>query len=168
MFNFLGKLLGGSKSEKDVAKITPVVQKINQFFNQYQSLTNDELRNKTVEFKQRIKEHLKDVDDEIAAKKIEADALPETEIVAKDEIYKAIDELKKKRDKQIEEALENILPEAFATVKETARRFKENTEIIATATELDRNLSVKKDYVNINGDKSVFKNTWTAAGGTVT
>jgi len=69
MFNFLGKLLGGSKSEKDVAKITPVVQKINQFFNQYQSLTNDALRNKTVEFKQRIKDHLKDIDDEIAAKK---------------------------------------------------------------------------------------------------
>ena len=168
MFNLIGKLLGGNKSEKDVAKITPTVQKINQFFSQYQSLTNNELRNKTNEFKQRIKEHLKEIDAEIAAKKTEAEALPENEIIAKDAIYSQVDELKKQRNKHIEEALQNILPEAFATVKETARRFKENTEIVATATDLDRDLSVKKDYVTIEGDNSIFKNTWIAGGGTVT
>ena len=64
--------------------------------------------------------------------------------------------------------MEEIFPEAFAVVKETARRFKENTEIVSTATQLDRDLSVKKDYITIDGDKSIFKNTWTAGGGQVT
>src|ERR1019366_8140070 len=157
-----------NKSEKDVAKILPYVEKINQFYQQYQSLTNDELRNKTQEFKQRIKEHLKEIDGEIASKQKEADELPAEEIHAKDAIYQSVDILKKERDKQIETALDAILPEAFAVVKETAHRFKENTELVSTATELDRDLSVRKDYVRIEGDKSIFKNTWTAGGGKVT
>ena len=88
--------------------------------------------------------------------------------MGKDAIYKEVDKLKKDRDKKIEEALDEILPEAFAVVKETARRFKENTELVSTATELDRDLSVKKDYVTINGNQSTFRNSWTAAGGQVT
>ena len=76
--------------------------------------------------------------------------------------------MKKDRDKKIEEALNDILPEAFAVVKETAKRFKENTEIIATATQLDRDLSVKKDYITINGDQSVYKNSWIAGGSLIT
>src|SRR5690606_24930392 len=77
-------------------------------------------------------------------------------------------ELKKSRDKKLEEILDQILPEAFAVVKETSRRFKENEEIVATATELDRELAARKNNVIIQGDKSIFKNSWTAAGGTVT
>ncbi|MBV9962996.1 MAG: preprotein translocase subunit SecA [Parafilimonas sp.] len=168
MLNILSKILGGNKSEKDVKKIEPQVGKINNFFNEYQSLSNDQLRNKTQEFKQRIQDHLKDIDAEIAAKKEQADALPESDMQGKDALYKEADELKKDRDKKIEEALNNILPEAFAVVKETARRFKENTELVSTATQLDRDLSVKKDYVKINGEKSIFKNSWTAAGGLIT
>ena len=168
MLNILSKILGGNKSEKDVAKIQPYVAKINQFFQQYQSLSNDELRNKTVEFKQRIKEHLKDVDAEIAGKQQTADELPAADIHTKDAIYQEVDKLKKERDKQIEVILDQILPEAFAVVKETARRFKENTELVSTATQLDRDLSVTKEYVKINGDQSIFQNTWTAAGGKVT
>lgn len=79
-----------------------------------------------------------------------------------------MDNLKKDRDKEIEKILLEILPEAFAVVKETARRFKENTELESTATEMDKDLSVKKDYVSIHDDKSIFKNTWTAAGGLIT
>ena len=168
MLGFISKLFGGSKSEKDVKKIEPYVAKINQFFNSYQSLSNDELRNKTQEFRQRIKEHLKEIDAEIAERNAAADALPFNDLLGKDAIYQEVDKLKKDRDKKIEEALEAILPEAFAVVKETARRFKESTEIIAAATPLDRDLSVKRDYVTIDGEKSVFKNTWSAAGGQVT
>jgi preprotein translocase subunit SecA len=168
MLGFISKLFGGSKSEKDVKKIEPYVGKINNHFAAYQSLSNDELRNKTQDFRRRIKEHLTEIDAEIAAKNKEAEELPFNDLVGKDAIYQEVDKLKKDRDKKIEEALEEILPEAFAVVKETARRFKENTDIIATATQLDRDLSVKKNYISIEGDKSVFKNIWTAAGGQVT
>lgn len=168
MLGIISKLFGGSKSEKDVKKISPQVEKINQFFAQYQSLSNDALRGKTAEFKQRIAAHLTVIDKEIAAKKEAAEALPVAEINSRDIIYKEIDELKKTRDKQIEEILEQLLPEAFAVVKETSRRFKENETIESTATELDRTLAVKKDHITINGDKAVYKNSWQAAGGTVT
>lgn len=168
MLKFISKLFGGSKSEKDVQQIMPIVQKTNQFFEQYQSLTNDELRNKTQEFRERIKAHLAEIDARIEERKQAAEALSDVDIHGRDAIYQEVDKLKKDRDKKIEEALAAIQPEAFAVVKETARRFKENTEIVATATQLDRDLSVKKDYIRINGDQSAFKNTWTAAGGTVT
>jgi len=168
MLKFISKLFGGSKSEKDVQQLMPIIQKTNQFFEQYQSLSNDQLRAKTTEFQNRIQQHLAGVDAEIAAKKAEADALPETDIHGKDAIYQQIDKLKKERDKKIEEALAEIQPEAFAVIKETARRFKENAVITATATPLDRDLSVRKEYVTIKGDQSEFKNTWTAGGGTVT
>jgi preprotein translocase subunit SecA len=168
MLGIISKLFGGSKSEKDVKKITPEVGKINGFFTQYQSLSNDELRNKTQEFKQRIAAHLTTIDKDIADKKQAAENLPVAEINNRDIIYKEIDELKKTRDKQIEEILLQILPEAFATVKETSRRFKENETLESTATELDRQLAVKKDSVIINGDKAIHKNSWTAAGGSIT
>src|SRR6185369_13266917 len=162
MAGILAKIFGGNKSEKDVKKIQHYVAEINQYFQSYQSISNDELRNKTQEFRQRIKEHLKEVDDEITAKNTAAEELPFNDLLGKDAIYQQVDKLKKDRDKEIEKVLEEILPEAFAVVKETARRFKENTEIVATATQLDRDLSVKKEYITINGDQSVFKNTWTA------
>jgi preprotein translocase subunit SecA len=168
MLKFLSKILGGNKSEKDVAAIRPIVEKTNQFFQQYQSLTNDELRNKTVEFKARIKEHLKDIDAQIEAKKAEADALAVDEIHAKDAIYQEVDKMGKERNKKIEEILLEIQPEAFAVIKETARRFTTNTELAVTATQLDRDLSVRKDYISIQGDKAIYKNSWTAAGGQIT
>ena len=168
MLGFFGKLFGGSKSEKDVKLIRPIVEQVNNFFQQYQSLTNDELRGKTQEFKQRIQDHLKDIDAEINERKQAAEALDAADIQTKDAIYQEVDKLKKDRDEKIEEALKNIMPEAFAVVKETARRFKENTEIISTATDLDRDFSVRKEYIRIEGDKAIYKNTWTAAGGQVT
>ncbi|MGC4103235.1 preprotein translocase subunit SecA [Ferruginibacter sp.] len=168
MLGIISKLFGGSKSEKDVKKISPQVEKINQFFAQYQSLSNDALRGKTAEFKQRIATHLNAIDKEIADKKQAAEDLPVADISNRDVLYKEVDELKKSRDKKIEEILEQILPEAFAVVKETSRRFKENETMVSTATELDRTLAVKKDHITIDGDNSIYKNSWTAAGGTVT
>lgn len=168
MLGILSKLFGGNKSDKDVKKIAPVVEKANQHFASYASLSNDELRQKTQEFRQRIKEYLKETDESILAKNKQADDLPFSDLSGKDAIYQEVDKLKKDRDKKIEEILNELLPEAFAVVKEAARRFKENTEVISTATQLDRDLSVKKNYITIEGDKSVYQNSWMAGGGQVT
>jgi preprotein translocase subunit SecA len=168
MLGFLSKMFGGSKSEKDIKTIEPIVASVNQHFVAYQSLSNDELRNKTVVFRERIAKYLEPVDQEIVEVSKKAEELPASEIAEKDALYQQADKLKKERDSKIEEILNEILPEAFAVVKETARRFKENAELVSTATELDKNLSVKKDYVRIEDDKSIFKNTWTAGGNQVT
>ncbi|HEY0041551.1 MAG TPA: preprotein translocase subunit SecA, partial [Flavisolibacter sp.] len=168
MIGFLSKIFGGSKSEKDVKTILPLVTKINQHFESYQGISNDELRAKTVEFRSRIKDHLKDIDAEIAETNNRADELPFTDLVGKDAVYQEVDKLKKDRDQKFEEILKEILPEAFAVVKETARRFKENTEIRSKATDLDRELAVTKNHITINGDEAIFQNTWTAGGGQVT
>ena len=168
MLGFLSKIFGGSKSEKDVQKIQPLVGQINAFFQQFQTLSNDQLRGKTSEFRARIREQLSDIDAQITEKQQEAEALPTADLNGRDAIYQEVDKLKKERDQQIEKALEQILPEAFAVVKETARRFSQQSEISATATEHDRNLSVKKNYVQIRGDQAIYQNSWSAAGGTVT
>ncbi|MFM8587890.1 MAG: preprotein translocase subunit SecA [Bacteroidota bacterium] len=167
MFTFLTKILGGSKSEKDVKLIYPIVEKINTHFSSYASLTNDQLRAKTQEFKSRIQDHLKEINQSITDLEKAAEQLPAEDILGKDDFYKQVDELKKKRDGQIEEILSDLLPEAFAVVKEAGRRFKENEELTATATDLDRDLSVRKDYVVIKGNESVFKTSWMAAGNLV-
>src|SRR3954463_10452770 len=167
MLKLISKLIGGNKSEKDVKQLEPIVIKINQYFEQYQSLSSDDLRAKTIEFKQRIKDHLKDIDAEIESKKQAAETLADADIQGRDTIYREVDDLKKDRDKKIEEILNEILPETFAVVKETARRFKENTELVATATQHDRDLSVKKPYIRIEGDKAIYKNSWLAGGGQV-
>ncbi len=168
MLGFLSKLLGGNKSEKDVKKIMPIVDKIKDFYKQYQSLSNDELRAKTAEFKQRIAAALNDVDSQISSKKKEADELPENEIESKDTLYQEVDSLKKERDTKIEDILNEILPEAFAVVKETAHRFAENTTIVSAATELDKTLAATKSYIHLEGDNTIFDNHWSAAGAEVT
>ena len=168
MIGFLSKMFGGSKSEKDVKAITPLVSKINQNFQVYQSISNDELRSKTQEFRERIQDYLKDINAQIAETNKRAEELPYNDLVGKDTVYQEVDKLKKDRDLKIEEVLKEVLPEAFAVVKETARRFKENSELISKATDLDKDLSITKDYITINGDKAVYKNSWTAGGGEIT
>ena len=133
MAGFLSILFGGNKSEKDVKVIKPYIAKINSFYEQYQSITNDELRNKTNEFRQRIKEYLSEIDSEIEKRKQEAELLDSADISGRDAIYQGIDAMLKDRDKKQEVVLLEILPEAFAVVKETARRFKENEELVSTA-----------------------------------
>ena len=161
-------LFGGNKSEKDVKVIKPYVGKINAFFDQYQSISNDELRNKTVIFRERIKEYLTDIDTEIESRKKEAEVLDSADISGRDAIYQGIDAMRKDRDKKLEDVLMDILPEAFAVVKETARRFKDNAELESTATELDKTFSITKKYITINGDKASYKNKWIAGGTEIT
>jgi len=168
MIGFLSKIFGGSKSEKDVQKLTPIIEKTNQFFESYKGLSTDALRMKTAEFKNRIKEKLRATDEAMLSLKNKADALTESEIQEKDSMYQEIDQLRKNRDKQIEEVLKEIHPEAFAVVKEAARRFTENEEVQATATELDRTLAPKRPHMRIEGDQVFYKKSWMAAGGQVT
>ncbi|MEO6893824.1 MAG: preprotein translocase subunit SecA, partial [Ginsengibacter sp.] len=164
MAGLLSLLFGGNKSEKDVKVIRPLVGKINAFFDEYNSLTNDELRGKSVDFRGRIKEYLKEIDNQIESQKAEAEKLDSADISGRDAIYRHVDEMTKDRDKKLEEILLEILPEAFAVVKETSRRFKENAEMVSTATELDKTFAETKKYLRIEGDKSIYKNTWTAGG----
>jgi preprotein translocase subunit SecA len=168
MLGILSKIFGGNKSEKDIKIIQPLVGVINQHFSAYQSLSNDQLRAKTVEFKARINDHLSKIDTQVAELNARAEALPFSDISAKDVLYQEVDGLKKERDERIEEVLETLLPEAFAVVKETARRFKENAELVSAATELDRNLSIKKEHIRIEGDQAIYRNSWMAAGSPIT
>jgi preprotein translocase subunit SecA len=166
MLGFLTKLFGGHKSERDIKAIEPVVKQINEAFEKLQSLSVDQLREKTQEFRQRISVHLSKIDGTINERRAAAENAHD--VADKDAIYQEIDKLKKERDTQLEEVLKELLPEAFAVVKETARRLSQNATITATATALDRQLAVTKDYVTIEGDNVTWKNSWTAAGNVVT
>lgn len=168
MLGFISKIFGGSKSEKDVKKIQPLIKEINTHFESYQSLSNDELRRKTQEFRDRIAKHLTEIDAQIADKKAEADNNADMDLHQREAIYDEVDKLDKKRNEQLEEVLEKLLPEAFAVMKDTARRFKEGAEVVATATDLDRELAASKNYVRIEDDKAVYSTTWLAAGVEVT
>lgn len=156
----------GTKYDKDVKTIMPYVDQINALYEEYQDISNDALRNKTLEFKQRIQEHLQAIDDEIA--KTEAASNAETDLSLKEDYYREIDDLKKDRDEELEVVLMEILPEAFAVVKATAKRFTENTTIEVSATDHDKEIAAKHDYVTIEGNKAVWKNSWMAAGGEIT
>ena len=164
MFKFFTKLFG-SKYERDVKAYSPVVEVTNEFAAEYQSLTNEELRAKTLEFRERIAEYLKDIDHEIATLKSEAEE--DTDFSVKEELYKELDETMKERDKSLEVMLKELLPEAFAVVKETTRRFTENATLTSKATDHDRELASKKTYVTIEGENAIWKNEWTAAGGPI-
>ncbi len=121
------------------------------------------MRGKTQEFRARIKQHLSGIDAEIADLTVKAESLPVEQINERDAVYQEIDGKRKERDKQIEEILAEIHPEAFAVVKEAARRFTNNEELEATATQLDRDLVVKRPHMRIEGDKVYYKKSWTAA-----
>ncbi|OWY19466.1 preprotein translocase subunit SecA [Sphingobacteriales bacterium UPWRP_1] len=168
MSGFFGKILEsifGSKYEKDVKSIKPLVALTNEEFSKLASLSNDELRAKTPEFKAHIAAYLEETDAEIASLEEAANNDPDMDAGEKEDLYSQIDKMKKARDRQLEEVLTQILPQAFAVVKETARRFSQNETLTATATQLDRDLSVTADYLTIEDDKAIYKNEWTAAGG---
>jgi len=171
MIGFLSKIFGGKKSDKDVQRIQPLVADTAAHFASYASLSNDELRAKTDEFRARIAEHLAGIDEEIATARTEADAHPELDVHARETAYAAIDKLLKERDAETEKILAAIHPEAFAVVKEMARRLAESDgEIRFTATDADRALAARPDkaHVRIEGDESVWAKTWKAAGVEVT
>ena len=166
MLGFISKLFG-NKSERDLKSIQPLVEKIKAEFAKLENISNDELRGMTLDFKERIAQGLADIDNDIQSAKEQAES-PELAVDAKVDLYTRIDKLEKDRNKALEEILLNILPEAFAVVKETARRLKENKTIEVTAWDSDRELAAKKANVVIKGDKAIHHNTWKAAGNDVT
>jgi len=147
--------------------IQPLVEKIKEEYVKLAGLSNDELRQKTLDFRARIQTGLADIDKQISELKTQAEAedLPMSE---KTELYDQVDKLQKDRDKELEKVLREILPEAFAVMKDTARRFTENKTIEVTASQFDRELAAKKPNVVIQGDKAIHHNTWIAAGSEVT
>ena len=160
----LGKILG-NKSERDIKLISPVVSQIKEEYKRVIQLSNDELRAESTKLKQIIAERIKPEEDEIAALKIEAE---EAEIQDTENIYERIDKLEEEIDKKIEEVLNEILPTAFAVVKDTARRFTENKTVEVTANDFDRDLAATRESINIKGDKAIWNNSWLAGGSMVT
>ena len=171
MFENIGKSLQklfGSKQEKDILKFNPIIEQIHQFGDNLKNLSHDELRQKTTEFRERISDYLSDIDD--AIENLRQQTIDSEELSDKENLFLEIDTLKKQRDQELEVILNEILPEAFAVVKETAIRFKNNSTLSVTATEHDKNLAVQsgKSYVSITGNQATWKNQWTAAGGAIT
>ncbi|WEA03565.1 preprotein translocase subunit SecA [Mucilaginibacter sp. SJ] len=167
MLNFISKLFG-SKSERDVKSIQPIVEKIKAEYAKLGSLSNDELRAKTIYFKETIAEGLSGIDSEIQAIKDRTENELDMDVAEKVELYTQLDKLEKDRNKELEDILMNILPEAFAVVKETASRLAANSSLEVTATEFDRQLAARKPNVTIKGDKALHSSTWIAAGNEVT
>lgn len=166
LLNSVLKAFVGDKAKKDVKELRPLVDEIHTFEAALSTLSHDELRNKTLEFKDKIKASRADIDQRITELKAEAEA--SNDIDRNEDIYTEVDSLKVKGYEVTEKILSEILPEAFAVVKETAKRFTNNTTITVTASEFDRTLSASKDYVTLEGDNAVWKNSWDAAGKEVT
>ena len=160
------KVFVGDKSKKDIKEIQPIVDKIRALEKEFEALSLDELRGKTTSFKNKIHDAIKEVNEQIETLNAEADA--SEDITRKEDIYAEIDALKEKAYEISEEILNEILPEAFATVKETAKRFATNEQLKVTASAYDRELSAEKDYVTLDGDSAIWNNSWDAAGKPVT
>lgn len=160
------KVFIGDKSKKDIGELQPIVDEIKTHEGAMESLTIDELRGKSDYFKNIIKEDLKEI--QLQIDDLETQAKKEEDIDLKEDIYNQIDSLNDERYEVEKKSLDKILPEAFAVIKETTKRFKENETIVAAATSFDRELSGDKEYVTLDGDKVVWKNSWDAAGKEVT
>ena len=156
--------LFGTKSEKDLKALQPYVMQINAVSEQLKELDNDALRGKTSALHAHIQQQLQPIVDEQKALEQKAASSISTNIEEREQLYEAVEKLKKRYNQQLEEVLRELLPEAFATVKETARRFKAHQQLNVTATAQDRAIAANHDYVTIQGDQAVWHNQWEAAG----
>lgn len=165
-FTDLFKKIFGTKAERDLKQLKPVLAKVLAAYDEIDKLDNDQLRAKCDELKAKIREAIAADEQRIAqiSEELETD-LP---VEQKEALATESDKLVKKVDETIEKVLEEILPEAFAIMKSTARRFKENPEIMVKATQFDRNLSTTKEFVRIEGDYAVWQNHWMAGGNEIT
>ena len=162
LLNSVLKVFVGDKTKKDLAGILPIVSEINKYFDSYNLLTNDQLRNKTLGFKDLLNKNLNEIEGRV--KKLKEEINQTEDIDYKENLYQQVDDLTIKIREITADTLEKILPEAFAVVKETARRFLENNKIEVTASEFDRILSQNKSYIKLNGEKAQWSNSWDAAG----
>lgn len=160
------KKVFGSKADRDLKQIRPVLNKVLEAYGPIDKLSNDELRAKTEELKARLRECEAPFEKRIAEIKAKLDE--DIPVHEKENLATESDKLVKDEDAEIEKVLEEILPEAFAIMKSTARRFKENATIEVSANDFDRSLSINHDFVHIEGDKAVYQNHWIAGGNEVT
>lgn len=167
MANWLQKIFG-TKSDKDLKELNPILLKIQNTYPQIEKLTNDELRHKTLEFKARIEEEVKEEKARMLEIKRNLEQNYDMDVKEKESLYAETEQLEDSIYQTSEAVLNEILPEAFSVMKETARRFKENKEIMVTANDFDRDLAAKYDCININGDKAIYQNEWMAGGNLIT
>ncbi len=162
ILNSIIKTFVGDKTKKDLKKITPLVSKINDYQKNFESFSNDQLREKTTQFKSLLSQENQSFSKNIES--LEKQVVNTSDLDEKESIYKQIDQEKEESQKNTENILNSILPEAFAVVKETARRFVTNKQMEVTASSYDRELSQSKSYVQLTGDKAIWSNSWDAAG----
>jgi preprotein translocase subunit SecA len=167
MLQFIAKLFG-TKSEKDIRQIMPLVEEIKKEEQLLTALSNDELRAKTREVQSFIDKELKPMDDRIAALHRQLADHPEMDVPEKETLFDEIDRLEKERNKELEKVLMKALPGAFAIVRETARRFAENEYVEVTATDYDRELAARFQHIKIEGNKARWYRQWMAAGNMIT
>ena len=160
------KLIFGSKADKDRKQIEPYLEKIKAVYPAIEALSNDELRARSEALKKQIADFIAADEARIVELKAKLE-LAETSLEEKEKVSKEIDETTKRIDEKIEEKLDEILPEAFAIMKDTARRFAQNETVVVTANDFDRDLAAAKDFVTIEGDKAVYANHWMAGGNDV-
>lgn len=151
----------GNKSQNDLKQIYPIVDQIKSTYETIDQLSHDELRAHTARMRQDLRDHVAEEQSQIAELKAKVDS---AELSEREALWEQIDVLEEKVKDKLEDKLNEILPEAFAVMKSTARRFAENSEIVVTATQYDRDLSVEHDFVTIDGDKAIYKNEWEAGG----
>lgn len=154
----------GTKADRDLKELTPYVGKINAEYEKLREISDDELRASTAELKAVIAERLKDIDDQISELQRTVKENTDLDIDQKEEIFEQIDGLEESRDTELEVVLLELLPKAFAVVKETARRLAENKQLVVTATDKDREYAATKDNVQINDGMATWSNEWLAAG----
>ena len=160
------KLFFGSKADKDRKEVEPYIARIKAIYPTIEALTNDELRARSAGLRKQIADHIAPDEARIAELKATLER-PETTLTEKEKVSKEIDEITKRIDEKIEQKLDEILPEAFAIMKDTARRFAQNETVVVTANDFDRDLAAEKDFVTIEGDKAVYANHWLAGGNDV-
>lgn len=163
MLKLIAKIFG-TKSQKDIKSIMPLVDETRKEGEKLTSLSHDELRNQTREVQNIINQELQDIDDQLAALHKQVADNPELGIQEKESIFAQVDKLELERNKELEKVLMKVLPRAFAIIRETARRFKENETVEVTANEFDREMAGRHDNVTISGDKAIWANQWKAAG----
>ena len=166
MANLLKKLFG-SKAERDIKQINPTLKLVLAAYDRLDKLSDDDLRAESAALRDKVRAYTAAEEEKVAAIR-EQLTDPEMEVAKKEKLATELDELVKTIDKKIEEILDQVLPEAFAIMKSTARRFKENERIRVKATEFDRNLSTNHDFVNIDGDYAIWRNSWMAGGNMIT
>ena len=160
-FNEFLSSIFGNKSTRDMKEIKPWVEKIKAAYPEIEALDNDALRAKTEELKKYIRESA--TDERAKVEELKA-SIESTELEDREEVFAQIDKIEKEILEKYEKALEEVLPVAFSIVKESAKRFSENEEIVVTATDFDRTLAATKDFVRIEGDKAIWQNHWNAGG----